>query len=98
MSLVWYVALMSHMTDTSHTEFPVRLGDRGRLVLPSAVSRALGLEPGDELVARVEGESVRLVSRRSLARGVRGTLTRRVPDRDLVGELLAERQAEAERE
>jgi hypothetical protein len=56
----------------------------------------LELEPGDELVAKLDGEGVRIVSRRQLARRARGMLADR--DRDLVGELLDERRAEAEAE
>ena len=74
------------------------MGDRGRLVLPAEVRRALELEPGDELVARIDGDAVRLVSRRTLARRARGALTRLAPGRDLVAELLEERRAEVERE
>ena len=67
-------------------------------MLPAGVRRALSLEPGDELVARVDDDGVRLVSRRALARRARGTLTQLAPERDLVAELLSERRAEAERE
>ena len=94
----WYAVGMSHIQSMSHDQYPVRLGDRGRLVLPAELRRALDLKPGDELVARLEGDGVRLVSRRSLARDVRGVLSRLAPERDLVAELLAERQVEAERE
>ena len=76
----------------------MRLGDRGRLVLPAEVRRTLELEAGDELVARLDDEGVRLVSRRSLARQARGSLTKSAPGRDLVADLLAERRAEAELE
>lgn len=89
---------MSHTIASSHSDYAIRLGDRGRLVLPAEVRRALELEPGDELVARLDGDGVRLVSRRSLARELRGTLRQIAPDRDLVAELLAERHAEAETE
>ena len=97
-TFVWYAVGMSHIPATSHNEHPVRLGDRGRLVLPAELRRALDLKPGDELVARLDGDGVRLVSRRSLARDVRGMLSRLAPERDLVAELLAERQVAAERE
>lgn len=95
---MWYVLAMSHLPSSSHIEYPVRLGDRGRLVLPAEVRRALALESGDELVARLDDDGVRLVSRRALARRARGTLARLAPGRDLVAELLAERRTEAERE
>lgn len=56
------------------------------------------IEPGDRLVARLDGEGVRLISRRQLARQARGVVTKLAPGRDLVAELLAERRAEAARE
>ena len=95
---MWYVGSMSHELHSSHAEYPVRLGDRGRLVLPAEIRRALELEAGDELVARLDDEGVRLVSRRTLARQARGSLARLAPGRDLVAELLEERRREAERE
>jgi len=85
---------MSHTTNVSHIDYPVRLGDRGRLVLPAEVRRAMDVTTGDELVARLDGDSVHIVSRRQLARQARGSLA--PTGRDLVDELLAERRAEAE--
>ena len=81
-----------------HREFQIRLGDRGRLVLPAELRRAMGIEPGDEMVARFDGEAVRLVSRRQFARNARGSMARLAPGRDLVEELLRERREEATNE
>ncbi len=89
---MWCVVRMSHMPHLSHTDFRIRLGDRGRLVLPAELRRAMGIEPGDEVVARFDGEAVHLISRRQLARNARGTMARLAPGRDLVSELLAERR------
>ena len=92
----WYAQNMSHIQHSSHDDYAVRLRDRGRLVLPAELRRALDLSTGDELVARLDGDGVHIVSRRQLARRVRGSLAR--TGRDLVDELLAERRAEAEAE
>lgn len=89
---------MSHIPHLSHTDFQIRLGDRGRLVLPAELRRAMGIEPGDEVVARFDGEAVRLISRHQLARNARGSMARLAPDRDLLSELLAERHDEASAE
>ena len=78
--------------------FAVRLGDRGRLVLPAELRRALGFSAGDELVARLDGDSVRIVSRRQLARQARGLLHATGEQRDFVAELLAERRQEVAQE
>jgi AbrB family looped-hinge helix DNA binding protein len=68
------------------------------MVLPAEVRRALGISAGDELVARLDGDGVRIVSRRHLAQQARGLLRASGEPRDLVAELLAERQQEAAQE
>jgi bifunctional DNA-binding transcriptional regulator/antitoxin component of YhaV-PrlF toxin-antitoxin module len=94
----WYTLHMSHDPSSSHMQFGVRLGDRGRLVLPVELRRAMGVETGDELVARLDTDGVHLVSRRQLARRARGSLLQDHTGRDLVAELLAERRSEADQE
>jgi len=37
-----------------------RISTKGQLVLPSAIRRRLGLQPGDPLSVRVEGETILL--------------------------------------
>jgi AbrB family looped-hinge helix DNA binding protein len=95
---MWYVSHMSHITSSSHEGYAVRLGDRGRLVLPAELRHALGFSAGDELVARLDGDGVRIVSRRQLARQARGLLRATAKQRDLVAELLAERRQEVAQE
>jgi bifunctional DNA-binding transcriptional regulator/antitoxin component of YhaV-PrlF toxin-antitoxin module len=87
---------MSHDSRSSHIDHPIRLGDRGRLVLPAELRRALDVSTGDELVARLDGDGVRIVSRRQLARQARGMLAG--IGRDLASELMAERRLEADGE
>ncbi len=89
---------MSHISLSSHERYAIRLGDRGRLVLPADLRRRLDVSTGDELVATLEGDGVRIVSRRQLARQARGAMRSRALGRDLVSELLAERKTEAEQE
>jgi AbrB family looped-hinge helix DNA binding protein len=95
---MWYVSAVSHITSPSHEEYSVRLGERGRLVLPAELRRALGFSAGDELVVRLDGDGVRIVSRRQLARQARGLLRATGKQRDLVAELLAERRQEVAQE
>lgn len=78
--------------------YTVRLGDRGRLVLPAELRRKAGLREGEELVALFQGGVVHLATRRQLARAGRGMFARVASGRDLVGELLTERREEARRE
>lgn len=83
----------------AHVErFTVRLGDRGRLVLPAELRRRAGLREGQELVLILADGVVRLASRQELAKLGRGMFAHTAEGRDLVGELIRERQAEARSE
>lgn len=72
-----------------------RLDDRGRLVLPVALRRRLGVRPGDELVVSEEADGVlRVESRRAAARtliGLAGTTV----DRSTVEELRTQRRRDS---
>lgn len=85
---------------TDQTEhFSLRLGERGRLVLPARLRRRLDLQPGDRLIVRVDEEGdLRLTSARALARRFNGIFRHLAPGRSLVDELIAERREEARRE
>lgn len=76
----------------------LRVGAQGRLVLPSAMRRALGIEPGDELTARLEGRRIVLEPREELLRRMQDELRGTRGERSLVDELIAERRLEAARE
>jgi len=83
------------MTHTEH----VTIGDRGRLVLPASVRSALGLKPGTRMLLSTEHDgSLRLRPYRAVADESRGMFAGLAEKGSLVGELLAERRAEAERE
>jgi AbrB family looped-hinge helix DNA binding protein len=90
---MWYVSDMSR-TQT----YRVRLGDRGRLVLPAELRRRAGLEEGQELVLSYERGVVRMMTRADLAAAGLGMFADTAPGRDLAAELIAERRAEAARE
>lgn len=76
----------------------VRVGPQGRVVIPARLRRSLGINVGDRLIARTDGE--RLVMERP------ETIRSRVFDRfqaippgvSLAQELIDERRAEAIRE
>jgi AbrB family looped-hinge helix DNA binding protein len=83
--------MLSHVTRLSGT---ARLDERGRLVLPVAMRRRIGLQAGDEVRISEEADGVlRIESRRAAARALVGSAGR--AERSVVDELLAERRAEA---
>jgi AbrB family looped-hinge helix DNA binding protein len=88
----WYIHGMAH------TERHVTVGERGRVVLPSAVRRELDLKPGTHMLLSTEKDgSLRLRPYRAVAEQNRGLL-RDLPGESMVDGLLAERRAEAARE
>ena len=73
-----------------------KIGRGGRVVIPAAYRRALGLGEGDDVQLRLEGDEVRIVSRSSVIRRVQERVAHYVePGRSLVDELIAERRREA---
>ena len=89
--MAWYTI------DMAHREQQVVVGDRGRLVLPSAVRAALGITRGTRMLLSTETDgSLRLRPYRAVAEESRGLLAGLTPaGTSLVDELLAERRAEA---
>lgn len=79
-----------------HKATRVHVGPQGRVVLPAAMRRELEIEPGDSLVAWLEGDRIVLRSRAALLREIRDDL--KDIQGSLADELIAERRAEAARE
>ena len=76
----------------------MRLGKQGRLVIPAVLRRALGLRPGDRLIARQEGDRIVLEKREEILERVKKRFAVVPAQVDLAEDLLAERRAEAQRE
>lgn len=76
-----------------------KLGRDGRFVIPAAFRKAMGIEPGDDLVLHCEDGKLRVVGRRVGLERARAIVRRHVPEGvSLVDELIADRRAEAARE
>jgi AbrB family looped-hinge helix DNA binding protein len=75
------------------TEVRARLGENGRVVIPAAFRRRLGLRPGDPLILRLDENGVVIESRRAAVRAAQRMIRERVPK----GELLTERLFEMRR-
>ncbi|MEE4273430.1 MAG: AbrB/MazE/SpoVT family DNA-binding domain-containing protein [Thermoanaerobaculales bacterium] len=80
-------------------ELRTHLGSNGRVVIPASARRALGIEPGDELILVVEDGEIRLCTARQAARKAQ-ELVRQYsqPGGSLADSLVAERREEAARE
>jgi AbrB family looped-hinge helix DNA binding protein len=77
----------------------VHVGPQGRLVIPAPLRRALRLEPGETLMARVEADRLVLERPRAALGRLQRAFRDAVPEGvSLVDDLLADRRAEAGRE
>jgi len=76
-----------------------RLGPGGRVVIPSAYRRALGVSPGDDLILLLDQGEVRVLTPEAAVRRAQAVVRRYVPVGErLARELIRERRKEARRE
>ena len=76
-----------------------RVGEGGRLVIPAPIRKAIGFQPGDEVIVRlVEGEVRISTTRQAIQRAQQIVAQFVTPDRSLADELSVERRAEASRD
>jgi AbrB family looped-hinge helix DNA binding protein len=80
------------MSDTTS----VQVGPKGRVVIPVAIRRQLGIDDGSELVALVADGGVLLLPRGEVKRRLRGLFSD--VGTSLSAELLADRRRETRRE
>jgi AbrB family looped-hinge helix DNA binding protein len=74
------------------------IGEGGRLVIPAAYRKALGIKPGDEVLLTLEEGEIRLVSTRQAIERAQALIKRYIPrNRNLSGELINDRREEAAR-
>ncbi len=75
------------------------IGEKGRLVIPTAIREALGLNVGDAVDLRVEDDELRISSIRSRIRRAQQNVRHLAPPGTLVSdELSAERREAAKHE
>lgn len=81
------------------TDFPthaeVRLGEQGRLVIPVALRKSLGFEPGDTLIARLEDGRLVLEKLETVQRRLKARFSHVKKNTSLADELIAQRREEA---
>ena len=75
----------------SETRF--RVNKSGRVAIPASFCKALGINAGDEVLVRIEGDELRITTlKRRLERSQRLVRGHVRPGTSLVGELIAERR------
>jgi AbrB family looped-hinge helix DNA binding protein len=90
---------MTSQTTEPLDQYTIRAGERGRLVLPVALRKRIGLQEGDRLVITVERDnSLRLVSLSQQIQKAQGLFKDIAPSISLADELIAERRLEAAQE
>ena len=84
---------------TIDAEARLRVNENGRVVIPAAFRKALGINAGDEVVLRMEDDELRITTlKRRLVRAQRLVRKHVKPGTSLVDELIAERREEAKNE
>lgn len=77
----------------------VKIIDGGKLIIPAAFRRALGIDTGDTVVVELGEDGLHVRSLSSAVRVAQGIVREFVPDDvSLADELIAERRIEAEHE
>ena len=80
-------------------EARLRINENGRVVIPASFRKALGINPGDEVILRLEDDERRITTmKRRIERAQRLVRKYVRPGVSLVDELIAERREAAKNE
>jgi AbrB family looped-hinge helix DNA binding protein len=89
---------MPSVVTTSHF-VAGKINANGRIVIPAAIRRQMGIKPGESVLMDVEDGVLRMESHRARIRRVQESLRHLIPpERCLSDELIADRREEARRE
>lgn len=76
-----------------------KIVEGGRLVVPAAIRKAMGIGKGDQVLMELHGDELRIRSAHSALRRIQAKLRAYAPSEGYVSdELIAERRSEAELE
>lgn len=78
------------------TETKLKVNENGRLVIPASIRKALGINPGDVVVLRLEDDELRITTMKKRIEQAQRMVRKYVkPGVSLVDELIADRRREA---
>jgi AbrB family looped-hinge helix DNA binding protein len=84
---------------TLRQEARTRINENGRVVIPAAFRKAMGIKAGDEVVLRFEDNELRILTlKQRIERAQRLVRQHVKPGTSLVDELIADRREAAKRE
>jgi AbrB family looped-hinge helix DNA binding protein len=80
-------------------EVKTQIGNSGRIVLPARLRKELDIQPGDEILLRLEKEEIRLIPLRRAVALAQANVRQYVPEgTSLVDGLIEQRRAESRNE
>lgn len=80
-------------------EHRTTINENGRLVIPAAYRKALDIQPGEEIILRLENNELRISTIKQALQRARQLVKQHInPDISLVESLLSERLKEAKNE
>jgi AbrB family looped-hinge helix DNA binding protein len=80
-------------------EIKTKLGQSGRVVIPTEYRRRLGLKSGDEIIMHLDEAGLHIYTPAQAVARAQALVRRYIPEgRSLSGELISERREEAARE
>ncbi|MGP1387936.1 MAG: hypothetical protein ACTS2F_30650 [Thainema sp.] len=80
-------------------DLKTKLGESGNVSIPPDYWHQLGIQPGDEIILRLEAGELRILSSQAAIRRAQQLIRQYIsPERQLSTELIQDRREEAQRE
>lgn len=73
----------------------IKLGEGGRLVIPAIYRKAMGVEPGDELVIKIEDGELRIFQQEEALKRLRAIVKNRKPKNYNLDDFLSFRREDS---
>lgn len=73
----------------------IKIGEGGRLVIPAVYRKELHIEPGDELILRMQDGELRLFHQKQALANIRKAVKQRIPTHNVTDEFLAFRKQDS---